>query len=239
MEREERQIIHENYLEQVHSKALAVCEHLAEGKVLRTSLSLAGITAREFYQARRDHQDVQKAHAEAQEILAELKFSDMDELSSQLISEEGLTVGTYTAITKNEKWAIEKLNPERYGSKPNAVPTYVQNNVQVLQTLTDQQILDIVNGGSNKLHIEQKDQQELRKQTPAVLAPVENKTLDNIIEPEYKEISGNTSQDLLGSVCLHNDLPVATNDTSPAPVSTPTSSPLTGAYDLSAFGDLS
>lgn len=243
MEREERQIIHENYLEQVHSKALAVCEHLAEGKVLRTALSLAGITAREFYQARRDHQDVQKAHAEAQEILAELKFSDMDDLSSQLISEEGLTVGTYTAITKNEKWAIEKLNPERYGSKPSAVPTYVQNNVQVLQTLTDQQILDIVNGGGNKLRIEQKeqqdqqelrDQQELLEQTPAVLEHVENKALDNIIEPEYKEISGDTSRDLSGTVCLHNN-----HAATQAPTSTPSSSSLTGAYDLSAFGDLS
>lgn len=242
MEREERQIIRENYLEQVHSKALAVCEHLAEGKVLRTSLSLAGITAREFYQARRDHQDVQKAHAEAQEILAELKLSDMDDMAAQLLTEEGMTVGTYTAITKNEKWVIEKLNPERYGSKPNAVPTYVQNNVQVLQTLTDQQILDIVNGGGNKLHIEQKDQRDQRdllEQAPAVLEPVENKTLDNIIEPEYKEISGDTSRDRSGSVCLHNDLPVATNDLSPAPASTPSSSPSTGAYDLSAFGDLS
>ena len=239
MEREERQIIHENYLEQLHSKALAVCEHLAEGKVLRTSLSLAGITAREFYQARRDHQDVQKAHAEAQEILAELKFSDMDDMAAQLLTEEGMTVGTYTAITKNEKWAIEKLNPERYGSKPNAVPTYVQNNVQVLQTLTDQQILDIVNGGSNKLHIEQKDQRALSEQTPSVLESAENKMLDNIIEPEYKEIGGNTSRDRSGSVCLHNDLPVATNGSSPAPVSTPASSPSTGAYDLSAFGDLS
>lgn len=233
MEREERQIIRENYLEQVHSKALAVCEHLAEGKVLRTALSLAGITAREFYQARRDHQDVQKAHAEAQEILAELKLSDMDDMASQLLTEEGMTVGTYTAITKNEKWAIEKLNPERYGSKPSAMPTYVQNNVQVLQTLTDQQILDIVNGGGNKLHIEQKEQ------TPAVLEPVENKTLDNVIEPEYKEISGDTSRDRSGSVCLHNNLPVATNESSPAPVSTPSSSSSTGAYDLSAFGDLS
>lgn len=239
MEREERQIIRENYLEQVHSKALAVCEYLTAGKVLRISLSLAGITAREFYQARRDHQDVQKAYAQAQEILAELKLSDMDDMAAQLLTEEGMTVGTYTAITKNEKWAIEKLNPERYGSKPNAVPTYVQNNVQVLQTLTDQQILDIVNGGGNKLHIEQKDQRDPREHSPAVLETVENKAIDNIVESEYKEISGDTSRERSGSVCLHNNPIVATDNTSPAPASTPNSSPLTEAYDLSAFGDLS
>lgn len=223
MEAEERQIIRENYLEQLHSKALAVCELLTEGKVLRTSLSLSGLTAREFYQARRDHQDVQKAYAEAQEILAELKLSDMDDMAAQLLTEEGMTVGTYTAITKNEKWAIEKLNPDRFGTRPNTTPTYVQNNVQVLQTLTDQQILDIVNGGAKKIDAVQTQ--------PALTA--ENKSVDNTIEVSYKEVSGDVELDLSSSVCLHDDHHAAIpTKSSPAP-----DKPSPGAYDLSAFGD--
>ena len=223
MEAEERQIIRENYLEQLHSKALAVCALLTEEKPLTTALSLAGITAREFYQARRDHQDVAKAYVEAQEIIAELKMAKMDSLANQLIDEEGLTVGTYTAVTKNEKWAIEKLNPDRYGTKPNNMPTFVQNNVQVLQTLTDQQILDIVNGGAQRLDVVEK------ATTPAL----ENKTVDNTIEVSYKEISGEDESVLSDSVCLH-DVPHAANPTksSPAP-----DTPSPGAYDLSAFGD--
>lgn len=224
MEQEERQLIRESYLERVHSSALAVCSLLTEEKSLRTSLSLAGITAREFYQARRDHQDVAKAYAEAQDILAELKMSKLDDLANQLIDEEGLTVGTYTAVTKNEKWAIEKLNPDRYGTRPNTVPTYVQNNVQVLQTLTDQQILDIVNGGAKKLETVAQQQ----------ISAVENKSVDNIIEGSYKEVGGEAELDLSNSVCLHTVPHAAPHThTSPAPDAEPP-----GVYDLSAFGDL-
>lgn len=220
MEPDEKRIIKENYLEQVHKKALAVCDYLTEEKNLRDALALAGLKAREFYQARREHQDVCKAYQDAQEVLAELKMARLDDMSAQLINEEGMTVGTYTAVTKTEKWAVEKLNPNRYGSKASPVAqTLVQNNVQILQSLSDEQIMEIVSGGAAP---------------QALLTPNDKKELDSVLNAEYKEVC---SDRLPCEGSAKHNTTVATPE--PPSTQTPTQTPAPiPEYDLSAFGDL-
>jgi hypothetical protein len=139
---EERQILQEYSDEEAYKKALAVCELLTQCKTLKTALTLQGLSANTFYRMRREHKDVAQAWEQAQEIRAELKFDELSDLGDQLIREEGLTTGTFTAVTKNERWIIEKLNPDKYGSRPNTQqPALIQNNVQILQQLTDEQIM--------------------------------------------------------------------------------------------------
>lgn len=210
-------------IEDEHTKALAVCELVTETKSLRTALTLQKLSASAFYRVRREHSDVAKAWADAQNILAELKLSAMDELGSRLIDEEGLTAGTYTAVTKNDRWIIEKLNPAVYGARPTATQTsLVQNNVQILHTLTDEQILAIANG---------------TKALPQSLAetqqPDDKKVLDNTIDAEYSESC--SGEDILETKSF-SQTATAVNEIVHENPAEPINSGV--KYDLSAFGDL-
>lgn len=215
-------------IEDEHTKALAVCELVTETKSLRTALTLQKLSASAFYRVRREHSDVAKAWADAQNILAELKLSAMDELGSRLIDEEGLTAGTYTAVTKNDRWIIEKLNPAVYGARPTATQTsLVQNNVQILHTLTDEQILAIANG---------------TKTLPQPLAEIQQpddgiqddkKVLDNTIDAEYSESC--SGEDILETKSF-SQTATAVNEIVHESPAEPINSGV--KYDLSAFGDL-
>lgn len=224
MDTETREL-REAKLEDEHSRALAVCELVTETKSLDTALSLQKLSPSAFYRARREHSDVAKAWAEAQEILAELKLSAMNEMGSRLIDEEGLTAGTYTAVTKNDRWIIEKLNPERYGARPTATQTsLVQNNVQILHTLTDEQILAIANGQGSLDNLSQLEDSKTQ---------ADKKVLDKTIDAEYTEDSSGEIV-LSSSSSFPKETPVTSLVQGPD-----TSHPSDGAsYDLSAFGDL-
>jgi hypothetical protein len=130
-------------------------------------------------------------------------------------------------VTKNERWIVEKLSPDRYGAHPQA-PTagFVQNNVQILQQLTDEQIMRLA-GASDK------------------------KVLDTTATIDYDEnVSGDgCSLDMSSLNSPKLRIPPATADDKPLPdihdaapgPSSPHINPSfekAGGYDLSAFGDL-
>lgn len=139
----------ESRLDELHSKALEVCYSLMDGKNLKRALLDNGITARNFFEQKRIHQDIKKAYLDAEEVRAELKMAELDELSDDLLMENDLNKDTYTAVSNNIKWSIGKLLPDKYGTKPNIQnASYTQNNISLMSTLTDEQLLSIMNGGS-------------------------------------------------------------------------------------------
>lgn len=182
MDKEEKQLLQEYNAEDKHKKALAVCELVTQCKSLRTALTLQGLAASDFYRIRREHKDVEQAWADAQQLLAELKLGDLSDLSDRLIQEEGLTHNTFTAVTKNERWLVEKLDPDRYGAHPhNDQHAFVQNNVQILQQLTDEQIMRLAAVPVYPA---------VPAQNGDTLSPVQ-KTLDTTAEVIYdKDVSG-------------------------------------------------
>ena len=227
MDKEERQLLQEYNAEDVHKKALAVCELITECKSLRTALTLQGLAASDFYRARREHKDIEQAWNDAQQLLAELKIGDLSDLSERLINDEGLTHNTFTAVTKNERWIVEKLNPDRYGAHPHQQTAgFVQNNVQILQQLTDEQIMRLAGAPYKKV-----------LDTTATIDYDENVSRDGC----SLDMSSLNSPDLRISPATadHKQLPDIHN------VAPGSSSPYTnpsfekaGGYDLSAFGDL-
>lgn len=139
----------ESRLDELHSKALEVCYSLMDGKNLKRALLDNGITARNFFDQKRIHQDIKKAYLDAEEVRAELKMAELDELSDDLLMENDLNKDTYTAVSNTIKWSIGKLLPDKYGTKPNIQnASYTQNNISLMSTLTDEQLLSIMNGGS-------------------------------------------------------------------------------------------
>lgn len=228
--------LQELQLEDEHKRALAVCELITETHSLKSALTLQKLSPSAFYKIRREHSDVAKAWEDAQNILAELKLSALNELGTRLIDEEGLTAGTYTAVTKNDKWIIEKLNPAAYGPRPTAASTaLIQNNVQILHTLTDEQILAIANGT-----------EALPQPLTEIQSDTDKKVLDNTIEAEYIEDRSSDGSPLNSPDFVSSIIPVATQvaaDPHPADgdaLSEPAVQPTGQAqsYDLSAFGDL-
>lgn len=243
MDKEERQLLQEYNAEDVHKKALAVCELITECKSLRTALTLQGLAASDFYRARREHKDIEQAWNDAQQLLAELKIGDLSDLSERLINDEGLTHNTFTAVTKNERWIVEKLNPDRYGAHPHQQTAgFVQNNVQILQQLTDEQIMRLAGASVPLTAI---------TDTPAVtsIEPTANnlqKTLDTPVEATYTEVSSedisfDTGASYAGKSPFNNKCSPYFADNQLATATTPDGSntqPTAGGYDLSAFGDL-
>lgn len=223
---DEKKLLQEYDADKNHEKALAVCELLTECKSLKTALTLQQLPATVFYRVRREHKDVQQAWQEAQEILADIKMSSLSELNDKLINEEGLTVGTFTAVTKNERWLVEKLAPDRYGARPQPQQAFVQNNVQILQQLTDEQIIKLANITPQVNNLQK------TLDTPAKIEYIEDSSGDNATDAEHVEsvLSPNFS---LSPLVKCQTQPAATT----APTQ-PTTHPTAGGYDLSAFGDL-
>ena len=226
---EEKKIIAEHNFDECREKSLAVCDLLAQGTSLKSALALQRIEAADFYRTKLNTPEVQKAYTQAQQMLAEIKLSDISEMGKQLIDEEGLTTNTFNAVTKNERWVIEKLSPERFGTRPNAAPTsMVQNNVQILQGMTDEQIIALANGSLQALN-----------------APEDKKVLDNTIEAQYSENIG-SEEDPISPFTTTNESTindVATDLTFNNSASTSAGpydggNPTMSKYDISAFGDL-
>lgn len=257
----EKKLLQEYDADKNHEKALAVCELLTECKSLKTALTLQQLPAVIFYRMRREHKDVQQAWQEAQEILADIKMSSLSELNDRLIDEEGLTVGTFTAVTKNERWLVEKLSPDRYGARPQPQQAFVQNNVQILQQLTDEQIIKLAGVTP------QVDNLQKTLDTPAEIDYIEHSSGNTATDAEHVE-SEVSSYHSISSLNKCQTTPAATTLDSPAtqpttqhttrptthptthpttqptiqpttqPTIQPTTRPATGGYDLSAFGDI-
>ena len=228
---QEKQLIIEHNLEYIHSKSLAVCDLVAQGTNLKTALSLQKLNAGDFYRTRRDTPDVAKAWKEAQEILADIKLSDLSEMGTQLINEEGLTTNTYNAVTKNERWIVEKLAPSAYGPRPTQQTNSLVQNVQILHTLTDEQILAIANGTAS---------------LPEPVQQKDKKVLDKPIEAEYTEIGSGEDivfspiKDQITEFPFDNPATDLIQSTTNNPDSVkPAGEPVSQKYDLSAFGDFS
>lgn len=247
---QEKQLIVEHKLEDIHSKSLAVCDLVAQGTNLKTALSLQKLNAGDFYRARRDTPDVAKAWKEAQEILADIKMSDLSDLGTQLINEEGLTTNTYNAVSKNERWIVEKLSPNTYGPRPTQQTNSLVQNVQILHTLTDEQILAIANGTTMPEQLDPAIQPKVVNMSPVQQLPQKDKkVLDKPIEAEYTEVSGGDSIVFSPIKTLHDslslDLPAtnlihkenATGDPDGVKTDGEPAAQMP-QYDLSAFGDL-
>ena len=241
MDTEEKRLLQEYNAEDIHKKSLAVCEFITQGMTLKGALTHVGLTPTAFYKARREHKDVGQAWTDAQQLLAELKMSDLSALGDQLIQEEGLTHNTFTAVTKNERWIVEKLNPDRYGAHPQAPTTgFVQNNVQILQQLTDEQIMRLA--GAPAISAQNGDTLSPDKKvldTPAIIE------YDEVVSGDEEHVANETSLNSPYNVCISigsadNKTSQCVNDAAPGP-SSPFTNPSfdkAGGYDLSAFGDL-
>lgn len=185
----ERQLKKEKKLEERHEASLVVCDYLMEGNPLRVALELAHISSSAFFEQKRLHADVRKAWMDAAEVRAELKISQIEELSEELIDSGPLNKETYNSVTHNLKWAVTKLLPDVYGTRPNAQENVItQNNINIMSSLTDEQILAIAGGAAQSIA-------QVTAQNPVPLvssvppASYDKNSLDNTIQVEYSEIN--------------------------------------------------
>lgn len=225
---EEVKILKEHNFDECREKSLAVCDLVAQGTSLKTALSLQRLESADFYRMKLEVPEIQKAYTQAQQILAEIKLGDLSDLGRDLIDTEGLNTNTFNAVTKNERWIIEKLSPERFGTRPNAAPTsMVQNNVQILQGMTDEQIIALASGAP------------MTSPIPAPLTlntPDDKKVLDTPAEIEYKEDSSGCSfAPFIKDMTTTNP---ATNNLAMVNTTAPDSPSVGSTYSLESFGDL-
>ena len=228
---EEVKILKEHNFDECREKSLAVCDLVAQGTSLKTALSLQRLESADFYRMKLEVPEIQKAYTQAQQMLAEIKLGDLSDLGRDLIDTEGLNTNTFNAVTKNERWIIEKLSPERFGTRPNAAPTsMVQNNVQILQGMTDEQIIALASGAPMTqplaLPVEQTAQiiEESKKvlDTPAIIDYKEDSS-GGTIAPFVQQISPSSVTNTATDLTLNSNSP---------------GSPSAGSsYSLESFGD--
>lgn len=146
---EEKRILREKALEDLHSAAVRVCEYMTDGDNLKEALFKCNMRSRDFFEQKRLHLDVKKAFSDAEEARAELKMAELDELSDDFLASSPLNKDTYSAVTNNLKWSISKLLPNKYGSRPSIEQmTVMQNNLNVISNLSDEKLIAFINGES-------------------------------------------------------------------------------------------
>lgn len=230
---EEQKILEEHNLDTLREKSLAVCNLIAQGTSLKTALALQKLNWSDFYRMKLEVPEIQKAYTQAQQMLAEIKMGDLSDLGRDLIDTEGLNTNTFNAVTKNERWIIEKLSPERFGTRPNAAPTsMVQNNVQILQGMTDEQIIALASGAPMTSPIP-------APLTQPINLPGDKKVLDTPAEIEYKEDSSGCSfAPFIKDTTSNSVINSATNNLAMVNTTAPDSPSVGSTYSLESFGDL-
>lgn len=176
----EKRLESEKRYEELHQAALNVCGYLMDGVSLTDALRKGSITSRNFFEQKRLHADVKKAYIDAEEVRAELKMAQLDDLSDEfLATSPELDKDTYKAVTDTIKWSITKLLPEKYGTKPNIEAAQLtQNNINIMSSLSDEQLMALINGAA----------EQTKSSFPPSAAPaVTEKKVDNIIEADYTE----------------------------------------------------
>lgn len=176
----EKRLEAEKRYEELHQAALNVCGYLMDGVSLTDALRKGSITSRNFFEQKRLHADVKKAYMDAEEVRAELKMAQLDDLSDEfLATSPELDKDTYKAVTDTIKWSITKLLPEKYGTRPNIEAAQLtQNNINIMSSLSDEQLMALINGAA----------EQTKSSFPPSAAPaVTEKKVDNIIEADYTE----------------------------------------------------
>lgn len=175
----EKRLEAEKRYEELHQAALNVCGYLMDGVSLTDALRKGSITSRNFFEQKRLHADVKKAYMDAEEVRAELKMAQLDDLSDEFLATSPiLDKDTYKAVTDTIKWSVTKLLPEKYGTRPNIEAAQLtQNNINIMSSLSDEQLMALINGAAEQNQI-----------FPSSAAPaVTEKKVDNIIEADYTE----------------------------------------------------
>lgn len=175
----EKRLESEKRYEELHQAALNVCGYLMDGVSLTDALRKGSITSRNFFEQKRLHADVKKAYIDAEEVRAELKMAQLDDLSDEfLATSPELDKDTYKAVTDTIKWSITKLLPEKYGTRPNIEAAQLtQNNINIMSSLSDEQLMALINGAAEQNQIF----------PPSAAPAVTEKKVDNIIEADYTE----------------------------------------------------
>lgn len=145
MDKEEQRIYSEVDSEATHQRALEICDLYADGVPLEQAIKVCGLTKRSFFGAKRTHPDVCKGFIDAKEVTAEFRLEDLDQLTA-LFKNGGIDKDTYKAVVDTEKWIITKLRPDLFGVRSTVSVSGLINHApaQVLQSLSDEQILKLV-----------------------------------------------------------------------------------------------
>ncbi|MBQ0113332.1 MAG: hypothetical protein KBT03_09405 [Bacteroidales bacterium] len=85
----------------------------------------------EFFKMAKTSPHLQKELDEAREVYAESQVARLEKLSMQL-EHNKIDTSTYTSVTNNIKWLVEKLFPTLYGNKTK-VETSVTHNLEISQ----------------------------------------------------------------------------------------------------------
>jgi len=95
-------------------KAAAICDDIADGNSLRSTLKKLGISTRTFFDWLYAHEDLAQRYARARESQAEVLTDELIALADQATGENS---NAQRLKVDTRKWIASKILPRKYGDR--------------------------------------------------------------------------------------------------------------------------